>query len=90
MLLLPPPHHFTAVGGSVLDHCRCRGCCWALSFLPLTLPPPPPLYHSGERGRARPEVLQGLLGTCERVVQEVDSVEYGLTDIQVWWWWGGG
>ncbi|KAG1670953.1 hypothetical protein FOA52_011388 [Chlamydomonas sp. UWO 241] len=38
--------------------------------------------RGGERGRARPEVLQSLLGTCERVVQEVDSVEYGLTDIQ--------
>ena len=35
-----------------------------------------------ERGTARPEVLQALLGTTERVVQEVDSVEYGLTDIQ--------
>lgn len=39
--------------------------------------------RGGERGVARPEVLQQLLGTCERVVQEVDSVEYGLTDIQV-------
>jgi hypothetical protein len=28
-------------------------------------------------------VLQALLGTTDRVVQEVDSVEYGLTDIQV-------
>jgi hypothetical protein len=36
-----------------------------------------------ERGVARPEVLQSLLGSCERVVQEIDSVEYGLTDIQV-------
>jgi len=36
----------------------------------------------GERGVARPEVLQELLGSCERVVQEIDSVEYGLTDIQ--------
>lgn len=35
-----------------------------------------------ERGQARPEVLQSLLGTTDRVVQEVDSVEYGLTDIQ--------
>ena len=46
----------------------------------------PVLWRSrrgGERGVARPEVLQQLLGTCERVVQEVDSVEYGLTDIQV-------
>lgn len=38
--------------------------------------------RGGERGVARPEVLQQLLGTCDRVVQEVDSVEYGLTDIQ--------
>jgi len=35
-----------------------------------------------ERGAARPEVLQSLLATTDRVVQEVDSVEYGLTDIQ--------
>ena len=40
-------------------------------------------YGKGdERGTARPEVLQALLKTTERVVQEVDSVEYGLTDIQ--------
>ncbi len=38
--------------------------------------------RGGERGTARPEVLQGLLATCDRVVQEIDSVEYGLTDIQ--------
>lgn len=36
----------------------------------------------GERGTARPEVLQELLATTDRVVQEIDSVEYGLTDIQ--------
>ncbi|RMZ54985.1 hypothetical protein APUTEX25_000502, partial [Auxenochlorella protothecoides] len=36
----------------------------------------------GERGRARPEVLDSLLSTTDRVVQTVDSVEYGLTDIQ--------
>lgn len=35
-----------------------------------------------ENGTARPEVLQALLSTTQRVVQEVDSVEYGLTDIQ--------
>lgn len=35
-----------------------------------------------ERGTARPEVLQNLLKTTDRVVQEIDSVEYGLTDIQ--------
>ena len=27
-------------------------------------------------------MLQSLLKTTERVVQEIDSVEYGLTDIQ--------
>jgi cobalamin biosynthesis Mg chelatase CobN len=41
------------------------------------------LLHRGqENGTARPEVLQELLSTTQRVVQEVDSVEYGLTDIQ--------
>ena len=45
--------------------------------------------RGGERGTARPEVLQALLATTERVVQEVDSVEYGLTDIQVKWVWVG-
>jgi len=38
--------------------------------------------RGSERGTARPEVLQQLLATTERVVQQVDSVEYGLTDIQ--------
>uniref|UniRef100_A0A1D2AA30 CobN/magnesium chelatase domain-containing protein n=2 Tax=Auxenochlorella protothecoides TaxID=3075 RepID=A0A1D2AA30_AUXPR len=38
--------------------------------------------RGGERGRARPEVLDSLLSTTDRVVQTVDSVEYGLTDIQ--------
>jgi magnesium chelatase subunit H len=33
-------------------------------------------------GTARPAVLDKLLQTTERVVQEIDSVEYGLTDIQ--------
>ena len=33
-------------------------------------------------GTARPEVLDKLLATTERIVQEIDSVEYGLTDIQ--------
>jgi magnesium chelatase subunit H len=33
-------------------------------------------------GTARPEILDKLLATTERVVQEIDSVEYGLTDIQ--------
>ncbi|KAL7508774.1 hypothetical protein ACHAXN_005850 [Cyclotella atomus] len=33
-------------------------------------------------GTARPDVLNKLLATTDRVVQEIDSVEYGLTDIQ--------
>ena len=33
-------------------------------------------------GTSRPEVLDKLLATTERIVQEIDSVEYGLTDIQ--------
>mmetsp|Transcript_26011 Transcript_26011/g.59836 ORF Transcript_26011/g.59836 Transcript_26011/m.59836 type:complete len:410 (-) Transcript_26011:61-1290(-) len=33
-------------------------------------------------GTARPEVLDKLLSTTSRIVQEIDSVEYGLTDIQ--------
>ena len=36
----------------------------------------------GEEGSARPEVLDSLLQTTDRVIQEIDSVEYGLTDIQ--------
>jgi magnesium chelatase subunit H len=36
----------------------------------------------GSLGTARPAVLDKLLETTERVVQEVDSVEYGITDIQ--------
>jgi len=36
----------------------------------------------GTAGTARPQVLDKLLATTERVVQEIDSVEYGLTDIQ--------
>ena len=40
------------------------------------------LCRGSERGMARPEVLEALLSTTDRVVQEIDSVEYGLTDIQ--------
>jgi magnesium chelatase subunit H len=36
----------------------------------------------GSLGTARPAVLDKLLATTERIVQEVDSVEYGITDIQ--------
>lgn len=35
-----------------------------------------------DRGQARPEVLQQLLQTTGQIVQQIDSVEYGLTDIQ--------
>lgn len=38
--------------------------------------------RGSEKGTARPEVLESLLRTTDRVVQEIDSVEYGLTDIQ--------
>ena len=38
--------------------------------------------RGGERGSARGDVLQALLSKTDRVVQEIDSVEYGLTDIQ--------
>ena len=33
------------------------------------------LCRGAERGTARPEVLQAVLGTTQRVVQEIDSVE---------------
>ena len=39
-------------------------------------------YGRKDKGQARPEVLQTLLKTSDRIVQEIDSVEYGLTDIQ--------
>lgn len=39
-------------------------------------------YGRRDKGQARPEVLDSLLKTSDRVVQEIDSVEYGLTDIQ--------
>ena len=39
-------------------------------------------YGRQDKGRARPEVLTQLLQTSDRIVQEIDSVEYGLTDIQ--------
>lgn len=37
---------------------------------------------SASSGSARPAVLDKLLETTERIVQEIDSVEYGLSDIQ--------
>jgi magnesium chelatase subunit H len=39
-------------------------------------------YGREDKGQARPEVLMELLKTSDRIVQEIDSVEYGLTDIQ--------
>jgi magnesium chelatase subunit H len=39
-------------------------------------------YGRKDKGEARQEVLKELLKTSERIVQEIDSVEYGLTDIQ--------
>ncbi len=39
-------------------------------------------YGRQDKGQARPEVLNQLLGSTSRIVQEIDSVEYGLTDIQ--------
>ncbi|MCL1471123.1 magnesium chelatase subunit H [Argonema antarcticum] len=39
-------------------------------------------YGRKDKGEARTEILNQLLQTTERVVQQIDSVEYGLTDIQ--------
>jgi len=39
-------------------------------------------YGRVDKGEARPQVLAALLRSTERVVQQIDSVEYGLTDIQ--------
>jgi magnesium chelatase subunit H len=39
-------------------------------------------YGRNDKGQARPEVLTSLLQTTGQIVQEIDSVEYGLTDIQ--------
>jgi magnesium chelatase subunit H len=39
-------------------------------------------YGRTDKGQARPQVLQSLLKSCDRIIQEIDSVEYGLTDIQ--------
>ncbi|NEQ30084.1 MAG: protoporphyrin IX magnesium chelatase, partial [Leptolyngbya sp. SIO4C5] len=39
-------------------------------------------YGRQDKGQARPEVLKTLLQSTDRIVQEIDSVEYGLTDIQ--------
>ncbi|MFZ0407459.1 MAG: cobaltochelatase subunit CobN [Cyanobium sp.] len=39
-------------------------------------------YGRSDKGEARPQVLAALLRSTDRVVQQIDSVEYGLTDIQ--------
>ncbi|MEL6130688.1 MAG: cobaltochelatase subunit CobN, partial [Cyanobacteria bacterium J06628_4] len=39
-------------------------------------------YGRADKGQARPEVLNTLLKSTGRIVQQIDSVEYGLTDIQ--------
>jgi magnesium chelatase subunit H len=39
-------------------------------------------YGRKDKGEARSQVLTTLLKTTDRIVQEIDSVEYGLTDIQ--------
>jgi magnesium chelatase subunit H len=39
-------------------------------------------YGREDKGQARPEVLNQLLQNTSQIVQEIDSVEYGLTDIQ--------
>ncbi len=39
-------------------------------------------YGRTDKGQARPEILNTLLQSTGRIVQQIDSVEYGLTDIQ--------
>lgn len=39
-------------------------------------------YGRKDKGEVRSQVLETLLKTTDRIVQEIDSVEYGLTDIQ--------
>ena len=39
-------------------------------------------YGRKDKGQARPEILSQLLQTSSQIIQEIDSVEYGLTDIQ--------
>jgi magnesium chelatase subunit H len=39
-------------------------------------------YGRQDKGQVRPEVLQTLLKSTDQIVQQIDSVEYGLTDIQ--------
>jgi magnesium chelatase subunit H len=46
-------------------------------------------YGGSNESTARPEVLRSLLGTVGRVAQEIDSVEYGLTDMQHYYGYSG-
>jgi magnesium chelatase subunit H len=46
-------------------------------------------YGGNNAATARPEVLRSLLGTVGRVAQEIDSVEYGLTDMQHYYGYSG-
>ncbi len=39
-------------------------------------------YGGGRGGAAAPEILRGMLRSVEHVFQPIDSVEYGLTDMQ--------
>ena len=38
-------------------------------------------YGGSRYGDQQPEILENLLGTVDRVVQQVDSAEYGISDI---------
>ncbi|MCG8352506.1 MAG: magnesium chelatase subunit H [Chloroflexales bacterium] len=46
-------------------------------------------YGGTKGGAAQPLVLNALLGTVGRVAQEIDSVEYGLTDMQHYYGYSG-
>ncbi|MCP2731354.1 magnesium chelatase subunit H [Limnofasciculus baicalensis] len=39
-------------------------------------------YGRQDKGESRPDILNQLLKTTSTIVQEIDSVEYGITDIQ--------
>lgn len=39
-------------------------------------------FGGGRAGKPAPETLRGLLGTVDHVFQAIDSVEYGLSDMQ--------
>jgi magnesium chelatase subunit H len=47
-------------------------------------------YGGDRNGAATGEVLRGLLGTVSRVSQEIDSVEFGVTDIDHYFGSSGG